>query len=279
VRTNEGRYKAVQVVEVEDGFIRLRYRTYEKRLPTVQIKGGFSCEPRFGRVDPATVRFVPSPILAATVADVVAPAAVSTGTSRLEDAVAGGRASASQDPCEPLLTSVRALLPRSAVEQETLRRVPLEDRRIGRWVGTAVTRGANVGRFDAVVEGFSGDVTLRWRIDDHALTGTSGVVHLPDAAVHYQVRGRRLVLSVDGDRPFEFLLTVVVADGEGNTVTVQRCVKYENTCTTPGRYLPSWPEFKAAYMEHFGIVEVERSRVSEPSPRSPSIGAAPGASQ
>ena len=279
VRTNEGRYSAVQVVQVEDGFIRLRYRTFEKRLPTVQIKGGFRCEPRFGRVDPATVRFVPSPVLVAAVADVVTPAAVSTGTSRLEDVLAGGRTSAERDPCEPLLASVRALLPQAAVEQETLRRVPLEDRRIGRWVGTAVSRGANVGRFDAVVEGFSSDVTVRWRIDDHALAGTSGVVQLPDAAVHYQVRGRRLVLSVDGNRSFEFLLTVIVADDDGTTVTAQRCVRFENTCTTPGRYLPSWPEFKAAYMEHFGIVEVERSRVSEPSPRSPSTGTAPSPSR
>ncbi len=268
VLTNEGRYAAVQAVQVEDSFIRLRYRTYEKRLPTVQIKGQFRCEPRFGGVDPATVRFIPSPILVAAAADVVAPAAVSAGTSRLEDAAAGGPAAAQQDPCEPLLASVRALLPRPAVEQEALRRVPLEDRRIGRWVGRAVGRGANVGRFDAVVEGFSGDVTVRWRIDDHALTGASGVVHLPDAAVHYQVQGRRLVLSVDGDRPFEFLLRAVVADGEGNTVTAHRCVRFENTCTTPGRYLPSWPEFKAVYTEHFGIVEVERERRSSPVPQS-----------
>jgi hypothetical protein len=44
VRTAEGRFSVIQVAEVLQDRIRLRYRTYEKRLPSVQLLGEFSCE-------------------------------------------------------------------------------------------------------------------------------------------------------------------------------------------------------------------------------------------
>ena len=55
VRTNERRYAAVMATEVTDDFVRLRYRTYEKRVPTLVIVGGFTCSPGFV-ADKATVR-------------------------------------------------------------------------------------------------------------------------------------------------------------------------------------------------------------------------------
>jgi hypothetical protein len=44
VKTAEGRFSVVQVSDVFDDRIRLRYKTYEKPLPSVQLRGEFSCE-------------------------------------------------------------------------------------------------------------------------------------------------------------------------------------------------------------------------------------------
>ena len=43
VRTNENRYAIFQVIDIEDGYYRIRYKTYEKYLPTVDITGHFRC--------------------------------------------------------------------------------------------------------------------------------------------------------------------------------------------------------------------------------------------
>ncbi len=68
VRSNEGRWAAVQAVEVTLDRIVFRYITWEKALATVQIVGGFNCPTRtfvtFGEVSkPGSAVFVRSPAL------------------------------------------------------------------------------------------------------------------------------------------------------------------------------------------------------------------------
>ncbi|BCI88120.1 hypothetical protein NIIDMKKI_33260 [Mycobacterium kansasii] len=61
VRTNEGRWAAVQAVDVTVDHIRFRYITWEKALASVQIVGGFTCPPSvfgtFGRSPSRARRF------------------------------------------------------------------------------------------------------------------------------------------------------------------------------------------------------------------------------
>ncbi len=64
VKTAEGRYSVVQVVEVLDDRIHLRYRTYEKPLPSVALRGEFACDTwRFPEVvkDLEGIRFAATP--------------------------------------------------------------------------------------------------------------------------------------------------------------------------------------------------------------------------
>ncbi len=70
VHTNEGRWAAVQAVDVTLDHIRFRYITWEKPLAAVQIVGGFTCAPSvfgtFGEVaKPGSAVFVASPALRA----------------------------------------------------------------------------------------------------------------------------------------------------------------------------------------------------------------------
>lgn len=125
VRTNEGRWAAVQAVDVTVDHIRFRYITWEKALASVQIVGGFTCPPSvfgtFGEVaKPGAAVFAPSPALRVS----------AVGTQR--------------DPCNQLraaLDAVAAAPPAvkgADTVNDAIRALPLIDRRIGTFVGTVV---------------------------------------------------------------------------------------------------------------------------------------------
>ena len=102
VRTNEGRWAAIQAVDVTLDHIRFRYITWEKPLAAVQIIGGFTCPPSvfgtFGEVaKPGSAVFVPSPALRAGSGGAVS-----------------GTATTQQDPCGQMRDAVIAMVPSPA---------------------------------------------------------------------------------------------------------------------------------------------------------------------
>ena len=211
VHTNEGRYAVVQAVEVDNASIRLRYRTWEKRVETLQITGDFQCEGAFD-VTPRDVRFTPSAML-------------------------------------------------SGVSPRKLRS---PDLRIGTWEGIGVHRTHPVGRFDAVTQGISPDAPVHWALDGHGLTDGTGDIAVSGATVHYELTGRRLLLSPKSDKAIELLLEATVVDQDAEALTTRRCVHYNPICRTGGvRYIPPFNEYLDAYLTHFGVVEVDRPVVSQ----------------
>src|SRR5439155_12114937 len=118
-------------------------------------------------VDPSSVVFEVSPALAAA-----RSAAVTTGVSvggmsgtasGTNAVIVGGphakgqRPSAeppASDPCAPLVSSVRALLPSEMVRAQALHAIPLQHRRIGRWTGGVTTQADDTARLDAVTQAF-----------------------------------------------------------------------------------------------------------------------------
>src|SRR5262249_18789223 len=144
------------------------------------------------------------------------------------------------DPCAPITNTVRTLVPADIVQKKALLDVPVAERRIGRWTSNVISRAEEVGRFDAVTQGFGPNLVAYWSIDDRALDGTAGDVELPDVVVHYDIDGTKLVLRPHTERDFELLLAVTVIDERGATLTARRCVRYHYECTkTDVRYTPT----------------------------------------
>lgn len=260
VRTNEDRWAAVQAIEVTWDLIRLRYITWEKPMPSVTITGGFSCPnvgvATFGTVaKPGTATFVPSPVLATS------PAGTAAG--------AAGTGTAEPDPCVSLRRAIAVMVPAGADGPadpvgQAVSALPLEERRIGRWQGPAVTRTSPVGRFDAVTSGLGAGVTAHWQVNGKALRGRDGNINLSTGVrARYHLAGTSLVLSVTGNRLVEMLLSVTVSDGDGNSASAKRCVRYEPTCPGPVRYTPGYAEYRSAWLTHFGIVEVPVPAVTD----------------
>jgi hypothetical protein len=141
VRTNDGRYAIVQAVQVDFNAITLRYRVWEKVMPSLQITGDFKCEGlTVGDPLGGSVVFQPSGALVS----------VLTGAG----AVGGKTGGAVVDPCAGLTQIVRSSLPAEVVTATKLASIPLADRRIGRWQETVRFGRRPVGRFEASVDRF-----------------------------------------------------------------------------------------------------------------------------
>ena len=61
VRTNEGRFAAVSAIEVTDDYVRLRYRTYEKRMPIAGDRRRLLVHARASYLTRASPRSCPRP--------------------------------------------------------------------------------------------------------------------------------------------------------------------------------------------------------------------------
>jgi hypothetical protein len=244
VRTNERRFAAVMATQVTGDFVRLRYRTYEKRLPTLEIIGRFDCSPGLVAERP-TVKFVESSALARLAATRLA--AVQTG--------------ATFEPCVPSSsTPTPSPLSSAMVEgsQAAIEAIPLEQRRIGRWIGTAFARSRGVGGFTASAQGFGMGLRIGWRVNDEGLAGESGSIDAAGVTLAYTIVGRTLTLETDSSEPFEFQLTAVAMDDTGTGLDAQRCIRFEPSCEGEVRVFPSWDLFRDAYITHFGVPEVAR---------------------
>ncbi|OSC36917.1 hypothetical protein [Mycobacterium decipiens] len=253
VRTNEGRWAAVQAIDVRLDNIRFRYITWEKAVAAVQIVGDFTCPPgifgTFGELaKPGSAVFVPSPALRAGRGE------VTTGI---------GATGVQPDPCGQMREAVRAMVPAPAsardvdAVKEAIRALPLIDRRLGTFVGPIVRPRRPQGRFDAITSGFGPDQKANWQLNGDELAGTSGQQDLGGGAVaHYQIDGTTLLLTVATNEPVEMLLSVTVVDEAAHAASAQRCLHYEPRCTSRGRLTPTWRDYRRAWSTNFGVVEV-----------------------
>lgn len=231
VKTAEGRYSVIQVAEVFDDRIRLRYKTYEKRLPSVLLRGEFACEGwRIPEVvkDLEHVRFEPIPRLAPNLA-------------------LGSSAS---------LQSARAALPAKG---------PM---RLGRWKGTLLRPTSQTGHFRATVENLGGKLSYHWQVAGTDLLDKKGSLQIGGEKASYQVDRGHLILTLQSRRALEFLVRVTVNDAAGNAISASKCVKFEPVCKREVNVIPSITLQVAAFHEHFSVVRLplEPLRVDQPTP-------------
>ena len=248
VRTNEGRWAAVQAVEVTLQFIRFRYITWEKALATVQIVGGFDCPTRtfvnFGEVaKPGSAVFVRSPVLSAAV-----------------DATG---ATSQPDPCGFFRDAVRAVTPLTAAGKDVdliadaILALPLIDQRIGTFTGEFALSRRPQARFDARTVGFGTGQKAAWRLNGTALAPPSGSVSLGVAGTaKYEISGTSVTLTLEVNTAVEMVLAVTVVDDAAHAASTERCIHYELRCTGRGRLTPVWRDYQTAWLTNFGVVEV-----------------------
>jgi hypothetical protein len=258
VRTNEGRYAIVQVVEIEDGYIRLRYKTFERRVLSVSISGHFKCVKQFVAPKEAAVKFVPEHFHAGVVGselfrrdlvavakaeahqEAIARAPDTSLSARIVSARMQSIAAVDEDELDHPTAMVRSRQP-SPCERATAI-APLHD---GRWIAQFKTRQMAQARLEAVTSGTVGEVEYIWLIGGEKLVGSSGTRKVNGVDVSYRVAGNRLILTVDKDAKIQLYVEVQVIDKLGCSTGASKCVRHDGRCPIRVRYIPGWKQFKA----------------------------------
>ena len=212
LRTNEGRYALVQAVEIQDGRVHLRYRTFETRQVSVRIKGDFACQRPLRAPKDALVAFEPS------------------------DVAAQGRALQRE-------RVLRAAAPNPKIEAcgRQVATPPLHE---GRWVARFPAPQNARARLEAVGSGAGAGAQYLWRVGGKALAdGSAGDFEVEGTKVRYEVAGAVLVLEVPGQRSVELFVEVTLVDDGGCSATAARCLRHTGKCPTKVRTVPTWPQF------------------------------------
>lgn len=255
VRTSENRFAVVQVIEVNNDYIRIRYRTYEKKLPIVQILGGFQCERVFDISRDIAVQFEPSLLIQeATQALSITASTSSVSNDRAATAI-NDRSMTMRKFSDSLLNATASLMPKDQVIDKLISEIPMRDRRLGSWTTLVKPLMKDVGRFDMVASNFKPPLAFGWAIDGTKLSA-NGSITVKGVKMNYSTMGSRLVLKPTERKTVEFELKGTVSDAEDTFLSTFRCIKFVPNCDRKIRVLPDWKLYHATYMQKFGIAEI-----------------------
>jgi hypothetical protein len=240
VQTSEQRFSVIQVVEVKEDLIRIRYRTFEKPIPRVRITGEFKVEqvglgitPGSGIVgvdiDPERARFEP-----------IALTAQQASAAMMKD------------------RSVTALARLPTCED----RPKIDTAYPGTWHASVIRRRSKVGRFRAVVENLHPS-KYQWSINRAELAGSVGSVNLEGVAVGYTIEGATITLRPETNEKFYFELGVKAFAEDGSSVATSRCIEVEGTARVVKTVPATWGIYQAAFSSAFGSLEVAHSQAGE----------------
>ncbi|MGV9711580.1 hypothetical protein ACWDTI_13055 [Gordonia sp. NPDC003424] len=277
-RTNEGRWSAIQVTDASNSSVTVRYVTWEKPEPTVQIAGAFSCsKARFdllGAIDVDAVfessgflRSVrslaergPLPELVHSLPELVhsLPELVHS----LPELVEGSTAPTLQIARSAPSALDAAAMQRVKFTSAAILTLPTEARTIGTFTRTLSIKRVPFARFRATTAGFGSGLRARWEIDGIGLDDTAGSITTPGGTpVHYTASGTSLALDVTSSVAVEMRVSVTVVDDQTRTASAQRCVRFEPTCTRVIRTTPTFEAFRGQYLKEFGIVATQGAPV------------------
>lgn len=271
VRTGQGRRALVQVVDLKDDWLKLRWKTWERRFVSTRIEGAFKCTDHVVVSDASA--FLPGrPFEVADPARILA--GVSSGLTRTAAASVSYvevQAVETNKPQAPLAARVAAasmspatLAVGEKVDLETLR----DYGRLGRWEAPALPKRVE-GNFIAASDGFVGPRVHRWNIDGRPIEG-SGKISIQGVEFDYFQNGGQMRLSAPftgKEIPME--LSVSVSDDEADRADASRCVRTPAKCPKKIRVLPKWADYRGVYLEQVGVrvIPKDLSRVLARMPR------------
>jgi len=236
VRTNEDRYSLIQVVEVDDDFIRIHYRTFEKRVPKVEILGGFKYEYEYRKHKEMMVR--PESIAMAQVVHVEG--------SKVP------KAKAAQD-------LRRALEPRALAFAKSPAEMRCEIMKFGptrlpQYFIPGLLVRVRKGKFNARVQGIRRPFAVEWFINKRRLE-REGNIAANGLKMSYTTEGENVTLIPKNNVAASFELRVVVRDAEGNPYSDSMCVEFVAEKTISKRGTLNWAAYQREYRKTFGAVQ------------------------
>jgi len=254
VRTDEGRLAAVQVVGVSPDRIRLRYRTYQERVPSVRIDGAFGCE--YGGIGPAidSVELVP---LEATQTALTASAG-SPAPETLAATARFARAATLEQlrPANAIGAGAGGVEDIREARPTVVRPGAIEIPEFGQFVDTGTrVRGSRYACFAAVPSLLAAPLQYEWILNGRRLDGDTGTVGVDGGTIDYRGAATGTVcLTVHTNlQQLQFQLEVTVTDSNERVARTARCISWTAYCTVTKPPAIAWKRFKQAFDQHWGV--------------------------
>lgn len=264
VRTGQGRRALVQVSDVRDDRISLRWKTWDRRLVSTRIEGGFKCLSTMASVE--SMQFVAgrpfevldtAKILAASAAS-VAPIPVMASTTNPTRVSYGGNTPAASPPSAMAAASMVSVASGMAIGERIELSALRDVGRVGHWEAPSLAQRWE-GNFIAASDGFLGGRVHRWSVDGRPLEG-SGKIALQGVEFEYQQNGAQLRLTAPvSGKEVAMELSVTVADDQANRADASRCVRAPASCPKKIRSLPKWWVYRDVYLQHVGVRVVRQN--------------------
>jgi len=209
VRTDEGRYSLMQVVKVDDDYIRIKYKTYDKPFPSVTILGTFK------------------PLNAFKVAEI---------KDKLTNLVYKAK-------FNPLPVSEQLIYDKATGKKILVEKVA------DKYSVKEPTDETKIGVFQARTILLKRPIKFEWYINSKPLKNLKGTVTIHKKfAFDYSVDEDKLTLTNKNSGKASFVLSVVATDKELKTATAQRCIEFASGSIYTYLVFEKWDKLKASYL-------------------------------
>ena len=261
VRTNERRLAMIQVIDLEDDAITLRYKTFGVTDPVVKILGAFACPPRkHGPVvlgdkavesvstrPPIPPKFVPekvAPLLAAARTakrrDVPRPL---PDLARLQEMAALEGAIGATAQVQLRVGDARVSLPASELLEIATGRPMAMSSSVPRKFAVVTVERQRTAVFTAIADRIDGVRSVTWWINNVLLDPAQGEAQIDGVGYKFSQNGLQLTLTTDSKTAYEFELRVAVEDANAERWGTAICVPFDPVCRRTFPVLEPWTRF------------------------------------
>jgi len=236
VETSDQRFSVVQVVEVTESYITIRYRTFEKPIVAVRIIANYKVTTEvfsLGRgivgadIKEETARFEPALPLVAKYA--LPQKGVITST-KTPSAISGPRS------CEEI-GNLGITAP-------------------GTWKVPVTVKPSKSITFKAVTENFV-QGQMHWLVNKKRLEEEKGTIKLQDKTIKYAINRNVITFETNSDKAISFEISVEVIDKNNTLITALACVQMPTQSTTYEQAIVTWSVYQKAFARAFGSLEIQ----------------------
>lgn len=237
VRTDEQRYSIIKAMTPITDSLILKFKTFEKQLPTCRIVGNLKVQ-----------RLIPADLSEGFVSlgDLSARKVGLDAADYMHGFAHAGL------PVQRISTTIPILAVASTEMCQEVKSLPFRLDRYCKQVEFVTKRGV----FEALVRGLKKPLSYEWFIDDRKLDSPSDTVDVNGVTINYEIDEYKIALHSDSKFGASFLLKVRVTDSEHDIVQCTRCIEIPGAVPLLRRATLSWNDFRLEYLAENRAVQM-----------------------
>ncbi len=250
VRTDDDRYALMQVTKVDDDYIRVKYKTYDKPFPQVSILGTFKpLAVVSGQVSKGLLQDILSEVDATVLT--ASGQKFSLKKSGFESSIKDYVLTRKRNANVTTLTLHSSSAEGKSKLHADVERSPESPFKIS---VRETTTEPKVGVFQARTVLLKRPIKFEWFINKKPLEKIPGKTKIQKLALKYKIEDDRIRITNQNDQAATFLLSVVATDKELKTASASRCIEFATEFTAVYTVMLQWAAVTATYFKSAEIV-------------------------